>query len=421
MADMSLGGQRPGRLTRRPPPAERYAQHTSALTPAADQRDPTLSRHPRLQIRRLKAVRTAGAFDAHGACVRMVLRSVQLRLRLSGRLPHILHVDMAKKRNTHEAQHFVPQSYMKAWNDPSAPASPTVSPFLWVFNADGSNCQKGHAKSLFTENDIYTVPAPDGGRDLYLEHGFSTLEDKFTRLRNLKFNKRIWPTEEEMVWVMMFVATARVRTQAFRDFHRKQWGGLRERLEEMQSAVHAMNARGERVNFGTPLEGSTSGRGLGIEELRQLEQFPVQMMIGSNARAIVSILMNMRIAVLCTDDPIGFVTTDDPCTWYNPQAYKLSPMYRSPGLGMKDIQVTFPISPRQFLLITHDNLAQVYFDAPIEVVNELNHRHIAHANERFISCKPDLLSTWFEKFSMPEDSWENERARKIASGEIKDF
>ena len=321
----------------------------------------------------------------------------------------------------HSKQHFVPQSYMKAWNDPSFPASPTVSPFLWVFNRDGTNCQKGHAKSLFTENDIYTVPAPNGGRDLYLEHGFSTLEDKFTRVRNLKFNKHIWPTVEEMVWVMMFVATSRMRTQAFRNFHRKQWGGLRERLEEVQTAVKGMEARGEKVEFGTPLEGSTTGRGLGIDDLKQLEQFPVQTMIGSNARAIVPFLMKMKVGVLCTDDPVGFVTTDDPCTWFNPQAHKLPPFYRSPGLGIPEIEVTFPISSRQCLLITHNNVDKVYFDAPMEIVHELNHRHIGHADEKFISRKPDLHSIWFKKFPMPEDSWENERARKIASGEIKDF
>ncbi|MDP9124403.1 MAG: DUF4238 domain-containing protein [Pseudomonadota bacterium] len=318
-------------------------------------------------------------------------------------------------------QHFVPQCYTKAWCDPSAPRTATSAPYVWTFDKDGSNVKRRAPANLFTENDMYTVPADDGGRDLYLEHGFSTLEDKFTRVRNLKFNKRVWPTQEEMAWVMMFVATARMRTQAFRDFHRKQWGGLRERLEEMQSTVRDMNARGEKVEFGTPLEGSTSGGGLGIEDLKQLEQFPVQMMIGRNARAIVPLLMKMRVAVLCTDDPIGFVTTDDPCTWFNPEAYKLPPMYRSPGLGMKDIQVTFPISPRQCLLITHDNLAQVYFDAPMGAVHELNHRHIAHANEQFISCKPDLISIWFENFPMPEDSWENERARKIASGELKEF
>jgi hypothetical protein len=130
--------------------------------------------------------------------------------------------------------------------------------------------------------------------------------------------------------------------------------------------------------------------------------------------------MQMHFAVLCTDDPVGFITTDDPCTWFNPEAYKLPPFYRAPGLGMNDIQVTFPISPRQCLLITHNN-AIGYADVPLEIVNELNHRHIAHADQKFISCSAEVTPIWFQKFSMPEDSWENERARKIAAGETEDF
>ena len=42
--------------------------------------------------------------------------------------------------------------------------------------------------NLFTVTDIYTINRPDCERDLRLEHGFQDLEDKFTRIRNLRLN-----------------------------------------------------------------------------------------------------------------------------------------------------------------------------------------------------------------------------------------
>jgi hypothetical protein len=146
---------------------------------------------------------------------------------------------MAKngKSRSHKKQHFVQQCYTKAWHDPTAPKGLTTTPYVWVFDRDGSNPRRKAPVNLFTETDIYTIARPDGGRDLRLEHGFQDLEDKFTRVRNLKFNCRTWPTDEEMAWALAFVATAQARTAAHRNFHRDQWRGIRERTEAMQVAM----------------------------------------------------------------------------------------------------------------------------------------------------------------------------------------
>ncbi|WP_445083115.1 DUF4238 domain-containing protein [Candidatus Nitrotoga sp. M5] len=125
----------------------------------------------------------------------------------------------------------------------------------------------------------------------------------------------------------------------------------------------------------------------------------------------------MHVAVLCAADPIGFVTSDHPCTWFDPESYKLPPIYRGPGLGSCTIEVTFPISPSQCLIITHNSQWQGYIDVQEEVVNELNCRHIAHCNKTFISCSPQTLPIWFEQRTMPDDAWEKVREQKMKSGE----
>lgn len=322
------------------------------------------------------------------------------------------------KAHSHKKQHFVPQCYTKAWHDPAAPASPMVKPYVWVFNRDGSNPRRKAPANLFTETNIYTIKGTGGERDLQLEHGFQELEDKFTRIRNLKFNRREWPDAEQMIWLLTFVATAQARTAANRDHQREQWGGLRKRMEEMQTAYeNASPKKREAMELmGRTSPSSDSGKGMTLDDVRVLEEHPIQQMIGIVVQSVMPVFQRMHVAVLCTDDPIGFVTSDHPCTWFDPESYKMQPIFRGPGLGSRTIEVTLPISPSQCLILTHDPQYQGYIDVPERVVNELNYRHIAHCNESFASCSQQTRPMWFEHRPMPDDAWEKVRARKVASG-----
>lgn len=324
---------------------------------------------------------------------------------------------MAKSKGSHKKQHFVPQCYMRAWHDPSAPKGPNQNPYVWVFNRDGSGARPKSPANLFTESDIYTIVHPDGQRDLRLEHAFQTLEDKFTRIRNLKFNRLLEPSSEDLAWIVAFVAAAHARTAVYRNFHRDQWGGILKRMEEFEAAYKAASPRQQEqiVRMSTLSQGPD--RGLGIEEIRQLQAQPIQQLIGPTLATIAPMLGRMNIAVLCTDEPLGFVTSDHPCTWFDPEGYKRQPIYRSPALGSRTIEVTLPISPKQCLFISHDQACQGYIQITPNVVQELNRRHIGHCDKTFIAHSQSTHPSWFEERPMPEDAWEKVRERKIASGE----
>ena len=164
-------------------------------------------------------------------------------------------------------QHFVPRCYTKPWCDPSAPAGPTNTPCVWQFNADGSQARRKSPAKLFTETDIYAIVGHDGERDLRLEHGFQELEDKFTRIRNLRFLRGEWPDSEQMRWLEAFVATAHARTASFRDFHRDQWRTIRSRMEEMATSMREVTPKQrETMRSMTTLCSSSSG-GLGMNEI----------------------------------------------------------------------------------------------------------------------------------------------------------
>lgn len=330
---------------------------------------------------------------------------------------------MAKhgKTHSHKKQHFVPQCYTKAWCDPAAPAGPKSSPYVWVFDRDGSNPSRKAPANLFTETDIYTIEGVDGERDLRLEHGFQELEDKFTKIRNLAFNQRKWPSAQDMAWLFGFVATAQARTQANRDHHREQWGNIRKRMEDFQDSYEQASPKQKKAfeRMATP-PSSRSGSGMTIEQVKELEAAPIQLMIATVVKTVMQAFSKMHVAVLCANDEVGFVTSDNPCTWFDPEAYKLPPFYRGAGLAMRTTEVTLPISPSQCLAITHRPELTGFVDVQQRIVDELNYRHIAHCNNKFISRSPSTRPIWFEERPMPDDSWEKERERKIASGEWPD-
>ena len=65
------------------------------------------------------------------------------------------------------------------------------------------------------------------------------------------------------------------------------------------------------------------------------------------------LLLQMHMSVLVTDSELGFITSDNPCVWFNPTLHRLPPFYRSPGLAQQDIEVSLPLSPNHLLFITH--------------------------------------------------------------------
>lgn len=181
--------------------------------------------------------------------------------------------EMSKPR-THKSQHFVAQCYTKAWYDPQMPSGAKLEPYVWVFDRDGNNARRKAPRNLFTETDIYTIERPDGERDLRFEHGFQELEDRFTRIRNLKFNRREWPDAEQAVSLFAFVATAQARTVAHRDFHRQQWGDIRKRMEEMLADFESASPKRKEAmaQLGRMNSGTQAGRGMTLDDVRDLEQ-----------------------------------------------------------------------------------------------------------------------------------------------------
>ncbi len=306
----------------------------------------------------------------------------------------------------HKKQHYIPSSYLKAWSDNNCPAGQT--PYIWIFDADGSNPRKKAPENVLHETDLYTISQDDGSRNLVLEHGLRELEDKFCRIRKRILRLKRTLETKDRVFLCAFVAAMHCRTLAKREHWREQWGNVLSRAEEMQDWLDKATPEQLSRARTTPTISSyseDSERGLSVDDVRDLRDKPLQRMLPSMLSKITPVLEKMDLAVLNAPKGHYFLTTDDPCVWFDPDAYKRHPFYRSPGLAYPKIEITLPISPDQTVLFNRQGTGG-YRNVPAAVVDELNRRTRAHAHKYFVFNQNETNPFWFYPGAEPEDSWE---------------
>ena len=107
---------------------------------------------------------------------------------------------------------------------------------------------------------------------------------------------------------------------------------------------------------------------------------------------------------------IGFITSDNPCIWYDSAAYKRPPLYRAPALAYETIEITLPISPRQCLWLGRSGI-EAYAPANDMVVDEINRRTRFQADTCFIVNRNKTKPIWFHAGIKSEDSWDKLHGR----------
>lgn len=299
----------------------------------------------------------------------------------------------------HKHQHWVPRSYLAAWCDPGTPQG--QEPYVWCFD---KAARRGRAKApnnIFHETDMYTVQI-DGRRDLRLENGLSTVESKFVHIRNEVLYKRRPLSEEDRIWLLIFIATAKARTRAMRDHQKEQWGRLLEKMNRMQDRID--NATPEELNRLVAHAPVASGTGETIshESVKAMAETPLQTALPIFISTQLKMLLRMKLAILYHDFKPGFITSDEPCVWFDPEAYKYPALFRSPGLGMASIEVTLPLSPRQIALVSHQELEGYIPVYKPSVVEEMNRRSRFHCDEYFVVSKNAVNPVWFEEREPPK-------------------
>ncbi len=261
---------------------------------------------------------------------------------------------------------------------------------------------------------MYTIRREGGARDLVLEHGLSGLETEFTRIRNSKLNFHRDLDDREHVMLCAFTAAAQARTPRSREHHQSQWGRVLDLMDDLHEKMKTATPEQRRNAAAISASPTTSGTGFTHEQVKQLHANPLQTLLRPAIQTITPLLCKLDLAVYVSADDIGFITSDHPCVWFDPESYRRPPMYRGPALMYDTIEITLPLSPSLCLFLNRRGISG-YIDAHQIVVNELNRRTRFYADEQIVVRKNTLREYWFQQGVEPADSWNNLHSKKSSS------
>lgn len=304
---------------------------------------------------------------------------------------------MAKGRPK-KKQHYVPRAYLSAWTDPTTP--PGQTPYIWVFDKEGGSGKRKSPEKTFTETDIYTIPMPDGSRDLRLEDGLQHLEQGIGTLRRDFLEERKQLPAARHVKLMAFLSALQARTPAFRQHHRNEYQKLLKLGEEIMAQMATKTPEERRRIAAHSLPTASDTPSMTMEQVREITARPIQALLPGFLRAEVPILTQMQSTILCTTGNAEFITSDAPVSRFDPEAHKRPVMFQSPGLAFPTVEIVMPLSPRMALLVHHARPMSrgikpiVYRDIGEAIVEEVNRRTRAFAHQHIVTSRDQFKSEW---------------------------
>jgi hypothetical protein len=282
-------------------------------------------------------------------------------------------------------QHIIPKCYQKLWCDPATP--PKQTPYIWMISKDGQQRKRKAPEKAFVSTDVYTIRLPSGDRGLVIEETLAKIEGTFVKLIEHKVKKRYSLDSQDKANLCVFAAVmfTRVDTQGrvYAHFLREVHDKIK-RMEETHKAEPSTS-----LEIGAMLENAR----------------PEYIAISLQMLAELYYSMSLGIFVAPATDP--FITSDSPIVWYNPEAYKWPPFWRSPGLAQEKVEVTMPLTPQFALFLSHNDKFSGYRELPANVVQELNRHTRFHCDQWFVSWQGEVRDEWFDVRTPPEDRWEN--------------
>ena len=199
------------------------------------------------------------------------------------------------------------------------------------------------------------------------------------------------------------------RTPSRRDHFMGFWNevlGMGEQIER-QMKVATPEERRRAASAAAP---GADRHTMSIDDVRKITASPMQHTLGPLMAAEFPLLTRLRCFVLCTASEIGFITSDAPVVWFDPEWHRKPPLYRSPSFSDPKLEITLPLSPMQMLVLKHGeaNTQRLveYVEVPDKAVTELNRRTRFQCDKEFIVRIQRTEPRWFEQGTMPADAWE---------------
>ncbi|MBN1969693.1 MAG: DUF4238 domain-containing protein [Candidatus Delongbacteria bacterium] len=253
----------------------------------------------------------------------------------------------------YKKQHFVPQSYLKAWCDTACPKY--YKPYVWRFTKDGTHVQQKAPKNIFYENDMYTIKNA-GERNLILEHGLQTIEDLFCRVNTSTLSKANEIDEDSKFIICLFISALHARTKARRNFIQQQYQRAIDLADKFMEAYKNASPHQRKAMEHSSIAINTDNHSMSYEEVKELAQDPLKHTLFTEIEAATPMLNKLDMAILQTENKRGFITSDNPCIWHDPEAYKRPLQFQSPALMYESIEIILPVSPSQLVLLNRQGI-----------------------------------------------------------------
>lgn len=278
--------------------------------------------------------------------------------------------------------------------------------YLKGFTKGGAKKSKITVIDLKEKKQFETIPRNVGGiRDFnrievdgvdpnIIETSLAKFEDEAARaLRHIEENSTFEGTAGEVI--LNLVALLAIRSPEMREHWRKFQAQIAERIMDLslatkdrwESQIRQMKESGKAVNESVSYED--------IKKFHESKQYTIEVArehhIHMELKGIEAILpyLDSRnwLLIRSTDETGPFITTDNPVnlSWKEPE--KIPPFYRSsPGYGMKNTQVYFPVSRNLALVGEFDGHAGL-IDATRELVAMLNSKLLMFAYKQIYAPK----------------------------------
>jgi hypothetical protein len=282
--------------------------------------------------------------------------------------------------------HYVPQFYLRGFARPGGGKFPKVSVFdleRWT-QYDTSIRNVGGVRD-FNRVEVQNV-APDA-----VETAYSALETQFQQAIGRIDASRTFEGEDR-IWVLNLIALLAIRNPTMRAI----WSDVQTKMtksivgmtldtrERWEATKAKMQAAGQSVNENVSYDQLKEFFDRGEYDVEVATEHHIRMeMVGVNA--ILPFLVERHWLMLVADEHTGpFVTSNHPVTliWKHPE--KIPAVYRrSPGYGMRETQVVFPINKRLALMGEFEGDGSGVMKASRTLVAGVNSRIINFARQVF--------------------------------------
>lgn len=288
--------------------------------------------------------------------------------------------------------HFVPRFYLRGFRDPSIPEG--QEPWLWVADLKERVVGRRAPKNIGKAANYYASPEFDQTAEETVEQGLSKIESTVAPVVKKLLRGELDLTGQERVDLLFFMAFFVARVPFFRNTIEQ----FAADVAKMILQVSASHPEHFEQTFREALKGQDELTPEEIEEKRKwvlddtkytVKASPkLSLAIGFQAalNTIFPIFDQMRWLILQAGESERFITCDSPVSWFDPTPRPA--FYSGHGLGMRNVEVTFPIGPEVALLGTWEG-GTGYKKVPDRVVTEFNRRRVAFADRHVFADSSD--------------------------------